>query len=267
MPNRTQGQMRPAQGEEHREKENTKRHVYVEPGVQIDFVEDLKREYKTANSQNSTHSERQLQWSKVSTGLIFVYALLTLLMYCATKKSADAAEKAATFAEKQWNMQLEENKPVLTLNDWNVPVGVHPDLPSGIFAIVRVENDGHGEARFLQVAARLEFRSDKPTDFRFNDSDFSYTSPLPPILQPFSYDKNNTADSPRFNLAMAPSNYQTYSARRLYVWGAIRCHNWLNISQADAHFCRYTDGRAIVEMVARKAGQYARPWNKCDPIN
>jgi hypothetical protein len=97
-PNPAKDQVHADQHDKHGEKETTKRHVYVEPGAQIDLVQDLKDEYKTANSQTSTSNQKQLFWAKVSTGLIAIYALITFLMYQANKKAADAAYTAAQMA-------------------------------------------------------------------------------------------------------------------------------------------------------------------------
>src|SRR5258708_7770052 len=58
-------------------KETSNRHVYVEPGAQIDLVEDLKKEYKTANKETSTNNDKQLFWTKVASGLLVITAFFT----------------------------------------------------------------------------------------------------------------------------------------------------------------------------------------------
>src|ERR1700680_3299326 len=77
---------------------STNHHVYLEPGVQIDLVQDLKKTYESGQSNNATHNNKQLFWAKISAGLILGYVLLTLLVYCANKRAADAAKKAADIA-------------------------------------------------------------------------------------------------------------------------------------------------------------------------
>ncbi|HKI27166.1 MAG TPA: hypothetical protein VKA07_12620 [Candidatus Sulfotelmatobacter sp.] len=74
----------PASKQEHSEgrEETTNRHVYVEPGVQIDLVKDLKEKYESSQTQSSTHNDKVLLWSKIGAGLIFVYAAITLLQTC-----------------------------------------------------------------------------------------------------------------------------------------------------------------------------------------
>lgn len=68
-----------------RKEESTIRHVYVEPGVEIDLVQDLKQKYETASTEANAHNNRQLLWAKISAGLIFVYAGLTFWQACTTR--------------------------------------------------------------------------------------------------------------------------------------------------------------------------------------
>jgi hypothetical protein len=79
-------------------KENTNRHVYVEPGVQIDLVDSLKNEFKAEQHESNTRQNSQLLWTKIGAILLFVYTIITGLMYCANKKAADAAKNAADTA-------------------------------------------------------------------------------------------------------------------------------------------------------------------------
>src|SRR5437868_10601215 len=58
-----------------RAEESTKRHVYVEPGVKIDLVEDLRKEYDASQRKSATHNEKQLFWTKVAAGLLTLTAL------------------------------------------------------------------------------------------------------------------------------------------------------------------------------------------------
>jgi hypothetical protein len=56
------------------EKESTNRHVYIEPGAKIDFVQDLKDKYETAQGDSKTHSNKQLLWTKIAAGLLLLTA-------------------------------------------------------------------------------------------------------------------------------------------------------------------------------------------------
>jgi hypothetical protein len=55
------------------EEKSTKRHVYVEPGVQIDFVKDLKDQHETNQTENRTQQKKQLFWTRIAAGLILLY--------------------------------------------------------------------------------------------------------------------------------------------------------------------------------------------------
>ena len=69
------------------EKETTNRHVYIEPGAQIDFVQDLKQKYESSQGNASTHNKKQLFWTQVGAGLIFIYALITFWQGCLTREA------------------------------------------------------------------------------------------------------------------------------------------------------------------------------------
>lgn len=53
---------------------STNRHVYIEPGAKIDFVQDLKEKYDSAQGDNKTHNDRQLFWTKIASGLLLITA-------------------------------------------------------------------------------------------------------------------------------------------------------------------------------------------------
>jgi hypothetical protein len=63
--------------QKHREKEITNRHVYVEPGVQIDFVQDLRKKYDVNQEKSNANSTRQLRWTIIGAVLVLIYALIT----------------------------------------------------------------------------------------------------------------------------------------------------------------------------------------------
>ena|ERR1700687_1814249 len=64
------------------EEKSSNRHVYIEPGVQIDLVQDLKDKRDSAQTENTTHNKKQLVWTKISALLIFIYAGLTFWLVC-----------------------------------------------------------------------------------------------------------------------------------------------------------------------------------------
>jgi hypothetical protein len=82
--------------------ESSNRHVYVEPGAQIDFVKDFREEYKTAQADQATQHDKQLFWTKIGAGLIFIYALITFWQACLTSKLLDTTTKQFKQAERPY---------------------------------------------------------------------------------------------------------------------------------------------------------------------
>jgi hypothetical protein len=76
------------------EKDSTKRRVYVEPGVQIDFVKDLKEKYDAAQSDDKTDKAKQLLWTKIAAGLLLLAAGFAGWQDCLTRAAiSDAREQ------------------------------------------------------------------------------------------------------------------------------------------------------------------------------
>jgi len=55
-------------------KKSTNCHVYIEPGVKIDLVDDLKQQQKTSEANNTAHQNKQIFWTKVAAGLLLLTA-------------------------------------------------------------------------------------------------------------------------------------------------------------------------------------------------
>lgn len=70
---------------------NTKRHVYVEPGVQIQLADPFRTEYKTAQGESTKIAQKQLLWTRIGSALVFVYVLLTLWIAYSANRSAESA--------------------------------------------------------------------------------------------------------------------------------------------------------------------------------
>jgi hypothetical protein len=85
--------------QEYSHKESTNRHVYIEPGVQIDFVTDFKQEYKSTQQEAASHNKRILFWQKVSTVLISVYAIITAVQAYYTRQSVNVASDTLTVSQ------------------------------------------------------------------------------------------------------------------------------------------------------------------------
>lgn len=68
------GNPNPKPNDEVRQKENTNRHVYIEAGAKIDFVQDLREQYKASHTASTAHNEKQLFWTKVASLLLLLTA-------------------------------------------------------------------------------------------------------------------------------------------------------------------------------------------------
>jgi|HubBroStandDraft_6_1064221.scaffolds.fasta_scaffold06012_1 hypothetical protein len=108
------------------EKESTNRHVYIEPGVKIDLVEDLKNQQQTSDTNRAARENSQLLWSKITTVLLFLTALFAGWQAHSSRTSADAAASAAKTAHDTLELTLAVNRPsVLVDQVWtkNTPDG------------------------------------------------------------------------------------------------------------------------------------------------
>jgi hypothetical protein len=89
------------------QKETTNRQVFVEPGVKIDFVDDLREEHKTRHGENTAHQKSQLRWTKIAAGLVFIYtvvmgwqAILTHQSLKATREFFQLDQRPYVFSTK-----------------------------------------------------------------------------------------------------------------------------------------------------------------------
>jgi len=74
LSNHAHGEKNPSAKKKHGEGEDksTKRHVYVEPGVQIDLVKDLRDKYERSENESTTYNNKQLLLTKVSAALLLI---------------------------------------------------------------------------------------------------------------------------------------------------------------------------------------------------
>jgi hypothetical protein len=95
------------------EKENTNRHVYIEPGVQIDFVKDFRQEYTSSQKHSTTQGKKILFWTKASAILLFVYATLTGMQDYFTWTIANTGRKQMIASVRPW-IGLDDGHNALT---------------------------------------------------------------------------------------------------------------------------------------------------------
>jgi len=83
-------------------KEPRNAQINIKGPVEIDLIEDLKKEYKTAKTQTTTHNDKQLLWTKVSAGLIFIYAGLTFWQACSTRNIAQLSQQTYDASQRPY---------------------------------------------------------------------------------------------------------------------------------------------------------------------
>lgn len=89
-------------------KETTNRHVYIEPGAKIDFVDDLKHKYETAQGDDNAHKINQLRWTKIAAGLVLLTAGFAGWQGWSTRKAANATARAADTADRNFTFTQSE---------------------------------------------------------------------------------------------------------------------------------------------------------------
>jgi hypothetical protein len=68
-------------------------HTVVTGGIKVDLVDDLREQHKTEYDKADTHNKKQLRWTKITAGLVFIYALLTLWQARSSQKLSETTQK------------------------------------------------------------------------------------------------------------------------------------------------------------------------------
>jgi hypothetical protein len=127
------------------QEKSTNRHVYIEPGAQIDFVQDLRQKHDAAQEQSATHNKKVLFWTITSAILLFIYAGITGLQACLTRQSLRSTETFATLEMRPYlYLAPEGNIPGLTTGTTQIP-----NRGIGFFAMIHTKNFGKSPARHV----------------------------------------------------------------------------------------------------------------------
>lgn len=154
-PKAPKNQQSPAQPQPQGGKETTHRHVYVEPGVQIDIVHDLKEQYKTERRENQSAHKRQLFWTIIGAVILFAYTTAAFWQGWSNKKAADAAKSAATTAE---DTLVVSNRPWIALQvSADGPLIFDSYGAASISLRFRLSNVGHSVAKYVGIWPQLRF--------------------------------------------------------------------------------------------------------------
>lgn len=73
--------------------QSTNRHVFVEPGVKLDFTDGLKKQHETERTQDQTTQKKQLRWTMATAGLVAIYTLVMVWQGILTRDSLKATRE------------------------------------------------------------------------------------------------------------------------------------------------------------------------------
>jgi hypothetical protein len=146
------------------QKESKDRHVYVENGVQIDLVQDLRDDIKTAQTNNATDNRKQLFWARIAAfaaiGAAFFVGWQGYLLQQSNginRESMVAVQRAFV----TWN-GFDPDRVINRLN---------PTDPSkSIFRwtfFIKYENSGATPARGAVCYSEISVLPDEPSEERF----------------------------------------------------------------------------------------------------
>jgi hypothetical protein len=194
------------------EEKSTNRHVYVEPGAQIDFVKEVREEYRTAQNESAAQNKKQLFWTKISAFLLLVYVGVTLLIYRANQQSNDISRQSLDVVQRAIISFAPDIKIYAVIDSRVKPIPVVAwNFP------VPIENLGSTPAKNIRFAVNGNFLMGAlPDDFSFHDSNKAQTTALPP--------KTTTYAAP---LAVGPNQIELVQrgVGHLYMYGWATYHD------------------------------------------
>jgi hypothetical protein len=125
--------------------ESTKRHVYIEPGFQIDLADDLRQKYDIANQETSTNNKKQRVWTIVATGLLSLTAFLTTVQVYLLKDQFSKEQRPYVWIktdnvifDRDW--QSKKGVPPISWNVSAVNYGKTPAVNVSFCAVVSLTN-------------------------------------------------------------------------------------------------------------------------------
>jgi hypothetical protein len=132
--------------------------------------------------------------------------------------------------------------------------------------MVRAQNVGDMDARFITIAAKIEFRNSgpKPSECKFRSRDYKG---IPGELPPFDLTKK-FVDSPYFDLT--PNDWtDSTNRRKVFVWGSFSYYGTAGEKPFVSAFCRSADANEVRARLAQQKGAvngagYGGPYDECD---
>jgi hypothetical protein len=140
--------------------------MHINGNVEISRSPSLEEQYKTERKEDSTHENKKYFVEKLTLGAIILYSFLTFLMYCATKKAADAAANGAAASVKQLGDFEAVQAARLIFEDFKVTI--IPGKDFNVTGSIVVRNAGTTVADDISFdcqsgAYNLEYNPNPPT--------------------------------------------------------------------------------------------------------
>ncbi len=228
------------------DKEFTNRQVYVEPRVQIDFVKDFREEYKTAQTESASQSDKQLFWTKISAGLLLIYVGLTVWQSISSQRSLMAIKNQFQVDQRAW----------LKIGySWPNPVTTVPATTKVVF-----QNTGKSVVTSIYADFSFEIvKSDSPPSFSL-EKRHNTTSGAP--LFPSDADDSHADlfdQKTKVPRAFSSEEVQSLLAGKSYVavYGAA-----LYTDQFGLHWYRFCSWNAYSTISGTAAAGECVGWNR-----
>jgi hypothetical protein len=77
--------------------------------IEIDFVNDLKKKHKTERDEDAAHANKQLRWTQIAAGLVFIYTAVMFWQACLTRQVARTTRDQLIASQRPWVGLDEEN--------------------------------------------------------------------------------------------------------------------------------------------------------------
>jgi len=131
--------------------------VSIRGGVEIDLSQNLGTKHEAEHEERTTHDNKQLFWARLTLWALVAYTFVTILMYCANRKAANAAESAAKTARDGLGITVEQvhvsQRAYLTTYDFSIPEPLQPNHP--VRAILTIKNSGPTPATDIHFAFQV----------------------------------------------------------------------------------------------------------------
>lgn len=206
-------------------KESDDRHVHVEPGVEIDFVRDVKDRYEAVQKDGAASTKKQLYWTKIGAVLLLATAVFTFWQGYSARESVNASLESLKTARKQFEL---DQRPLVTDSCcvFAGPTGT-PQVPTKIgqhFEVnVEFRNIGKTPAFNLIIHLHLLFGNAVVTEMRADQPDTQKSETILPPGDSIGGTAFSVKDTYNFNnAAVDPSSFVNWDGSQpVLVFGRI----------------------------------------------